>query len=69
MNAPQDAWQRTAPPASAGAEHRSANGPVPFLDLHAINMSHGDALKAALARVIDSGWYVLGSEVTQFEQA
>ncbi|KAG9555740.1 hypothetical protein KCV01_g22233, partial [Aureobasidium melanogenum] len=41
---------------------------VPFYDLKTINARHADALKAAAARVIDSGWYVLGDEVEAFEQ-
>ncbi|MGY3229315.1 dTDP-4-amino-4,6-dideoxygalactose transaminase [Luteibacter sp. HA06] len=41
---------------------------VPFLDVRAINARHADELKAAAARVIDSGWYVLGEEVGAFEQ-
>ena len=40
---------------------------VPFLDLKAINSRHAAELKAAAARVIDSGWYVLGDEVKAFE--
>ena len=40
---------------------------VPFLDLKAINARHAAELKAAAARVIDSGWYVLGEEVKAFE--
>ena len=40
---------------------------VPFLDLKAINARHAAELKAATARVIDSGWYVLGEEVKAFE--
>lgn len=43
--------------------------PVPFLDLGAINARHRPELMQAFARVLDSGWYVLGREVTQFEQA
>lgn len=41
---------------------------VPFLDLAAINRRQQAALDAAAARVIDSGWYILGREVTHFEQ-
>jgi len=41
---------------------------VPFLDLRAINARHADELKAAAARVIDSGWYVLGEELAAFER-
>jgi Predicted pyridoxal phosphate-dependent enzyme apparently involved in regulation of cell wall biogenesis len=40
---------------------------VPFLSLRAINDRHADALKAAVARVIDSGWYILGDELASFE--
>jgi dTDP-4-amino-4,6-dideoxygalactose transaminase len=41
---------------------------VPFLSLKAVNARHADELKAAAARVIDSGWYVLGEEVAAFER-
>ena len=40
---------------------------VSFLDLKAINTRHAAELKAAAARVIDSGWYILGDEVKAFE--
>jgi dTDP-4-amino-4,6-dideoxygalactose transaminase len=40
---------------------------VPFADVHAINARHAEALKAAAARVIDSGRYVLGDELAAFE--
>ncbi len=40
---------------------------VPFLDLKAINLGHRDALQASFDRVLDSGWYILGAEVTGFE--
>jgi dTDP-4-amino-4,6-dideoxygalactose transaminase len=40
---------------------------VPFLSLEAVNTRHADELKAAAARVIDSGWYVLGEELATFE--
>jgi dTDP-4-amino-4,6-dideoxygalactose transaminase len=42
--------------------------PVPFLDLKSIQLEYRDALSAALQRVLDSGWYVLGDEVKRFEQ-
>ena len=41
---------------------------IPFLSLKDINARHADELKAAAARVIDSGWYILGQEVAAFEQ-
>ena len=41
---------------------------IPFLDLQKINERYSVELKEACARVIDSGWYVLGNEVTEFEK-
>lgn len=41
--------------------------PIPFLDLKSINGVHREQLLAAITRVLDSGWYILGEEVTQFE--
>lgn len=41
---------------------------IPFLDLKSINTQYRDELVAACTRVIDSGWYIAGSELTQFEQ-
>jgi dTDP-4-amino-4,6-dideoxygalactose transaminase len=40
---------------------------VPFLDLKAIQLQQHDALREAFDRVINSGWYILGGEVTAFE--
>jgi dTDP-4-amino-4,6-dideoxygalactose transaminase len=40
---------------------------VPFLDLKSINGQYADQLKQACARVIDSGWYIMGNELTHFE--
>lgn len=41
--------------------------PIPFLDLKAINQRHEAGFKQAFARVLESGWYILGQEVKQFE--
>jgi len=41
---------------------------IPFLDLKAINAQYRDELINACTRVIDSGWYVQGTEVNTFEQ-
>ena len=41
---------------------------IPFLDLKAINSQYRDELVDACTRVIDSGWYIGGSELEQFEQ-
>jgi dTDP-4-amino-4,6-dideoxygalactose transaminase len=40
---------------------------VPFLSLREVNAPYADELKAAAARVIDSGWYILGEELAAFE--
>ena len=40
---------------------------VPFLNLKDVNARYADELKVAAARVIDSGWYVLGEELAAFE--
>jgi dTDP-4-amino-4,6-dideoxygalactose transaminase len=39
-----------------------------FLDLKAINAPYAEELKEACVRVIDSGWYVCGHELSSFEQ-
>jgi len=41
---------------------------IPFLDLKKINAQYQTELKEACSRVIDSGWYVLGNEVNEFEK-
>lgn len=41
---------------------------VPFLSLRDVNAPYVDELKAAAARVIDSGWYVMGDELAAFER-
>ena len=41
---------------------------IPFLDLKAINAKYRDELVDACTRVIDSGWYIGGNELEQFEQ-
>ncbi|TWR94134.1 DegT/DnrJ/EryC1/StrS family aminotransferase [Pseudomonas saxonica] len=40
---------------------------ISFLDLKEINSLHRDELISACARVIDSGWYINGSELESFE--
>lgn len=40
---------------------------INFLDLKAINNQYQQELKDACARVIDSGWYIMGNELTKFE--
>lgn len=41
---------------------------VPFLDLKSINFRFRNDLHAALDRVLDSGWLILGEEVEAFER-
>lgn len=40
---------------------------VPFLDLHAAYDEVRQEIDTAIARVLDSGWYILGPEVDAFE--
>lgn len=40
---------------------------IPFLDLQKINQQYQSELKEACNRVIDSGWYIMGNELSQFE--
>jgi len=42
---------------------------IPFLDLKAINSNYRADLIDACTRVIDSGWYIGGNELAQFEQS
>ena len=42
---------------------------IKFLDLHKINQQYADEMKAAATEVIDSGWYLGGRQVKQFENA
>lgn len=41
---------------------------IKFLDLQKINAQYAAELKEATARVIDSGWYLLGNELKTFER-
>jgi dTDP-4-amino-4,6-dideoxygalactose transaminase len=40
---------------------------INFLDLYKINQNHKDKLMIAFERVLDSGWYIMGTELRQFE--
>ena len=42
---------------------------IPFLDLKAINAQYRNELVDACTRVIDSGWYIGGNELSQFEKS
>jgi dTDP-4-amino-4,6-dideoxygalactose transaminase len=41
---------------------------IKFLDLQKINALHKEELNVAFNRVLDSGWYIMGAELKQFEQ-
>jgi dTDP-4-amino-4,6-dideoxygalactose transaminase len=41
---------------------------IPFLDLQKINARYQVEFNAKLTQIIDKGWFVLGDEVTAFEQ-
>jgi dTDP-4-amino-4,6-dideoxygalactose transaminase len=41
---------------------------IPFLDIQASYLEIKDELDAAYQRVINSGWYILGDEVEEFER-
>lgn len=41
---------------------------VPFLSLHDVTAMHGDEIREAARRVIDSGWYLQGKEIEAFER-
>lgn len=40
---------------------------IKFLDLYSINQAHKEELKEAFERVLDSGWFIMGNELKQFE--
>ncbi|MEL4014805.1 DegT/DnrJ/EryC1/StrS family aminotransferase [Dryocola clanedunensis] len=42
---------------------------VNFLDLKAINSNHRSEIIEAITRVVDSGWYIMGKELSDFENA
>ena len=40
---------------------------IPFLSLKDVTAAHGDEINAAVARVVNSGWYLQGDENKRFE--
>lgn len=40
---------------------------IPFLDLRSIQLAQRSEILAAFERVVESGWYILGAEVSRFE--
>lgn len=41
---------------------------IPFLDLKAVNLTQAEELRAAFDQVLNSGWYIMGEQLKQFEQ-
>lgn len=41
---------------------------IPFLSLKDVTALHADEINEAVTRVVNSGWYLLGREVEQFEE-
>ena len=41
---------------------------ISFLDIHKINKPYEEAFQNKLKQVMDSGWYILGQEVKEFEE-
>ena len=41
---------------------------IPFLSLKDVTLAHGDEIRAAVARVVNSGWYLQGEENERFEE-
>ncbi len=41
---------------------------IPFLSLRDVTRMHGDEINAAVARVVNSGWYLQGQENERFEK-
>lgn len=41
---------------------------IKFLDLQKVTMQHADEIHEAVRRVVDSGWYLQGKSVAQFEE-
>jgi dTDP-4-amino-4,6-dideoxygalactose transaminase len=41
---------------------------ISFLDLKTINLNHQDELKEAFESVLNSGWYIMGERLKQFER-
>ena len=41
---------------------------IPLLDYRAVNEPYFEEIQVAMRRVLESGWYVLGKEVSSFEE-
>src|ERR1700744_5485803 len=50
-----------------GSNHIRILKMIKFLDLYKINQQHRSELTEAFLKVLDSGWYIMGEELKQFE--
>ena len=41
---------------------------IPFLDLHKVNARFENEFKNSFQEFLDSGYYILGNQVTRFDQ-
>lgn len=41
---------------------------IPFLDLRNLNLEHEQNFKQRFASILDTGWYIMGEELTAFEK-
>lgn len=55
------------PPRATALPSKDQTMTIPFLDLKAVNLAQEAELEAAFKRVLHSGWYILGQEVSAFE--
>ena len=59
----------TLTPSDYLAGRNDENEQVPFLDLKAVNAPYFNGFEKAFDSVVNSGWYIQGSEVKAFEQS
>lgn len=48
---------------------KSSSEFIPFLDLKSVNLRHKKEIHLALERVLERGWFLLGEELSRFEDA
>jgi len=58
----------TLTPSDYLAEKKAKDEKTPFLDLKAVNAPYFNGFEQAFDKVVNSGWYIQGSEVKAFEQ-
>jgi len=58
----------TLTPSDYLAEKKAEDEQIPFLDLKAVNVPYFNGFEQAFDSVVNSGWYIQGSEVKAFER-